>query len=88
MCCFFWVLNASRNEKSCLQFLIPTAVFHMLLGACETLWGAREMVSVALSAERERRIENVFHMLLNADAKVVSDRMAFCSLVTTSQCWG
>ena len=28
---FFWVVNASRNEKSCLQFLIPTAVFHMLL---------------------------------------------------------
>ena len=28
---FFWVVNASCNEKSCLQFLIPTAVFHMLL---------------------------------------------------------
>ena len=28
---FFWVINATRNEKSCLQFLIRTAVFHMLL---------------------------------------------------------
>ena len=28
---FLWVVNASRNEKSCLQFLIPTAVFHILL---------------------------------------------------------
>ena len=28
---FFWVVNATRNEKSCLQFSIPTAVFHMLL---------------------------------------------------------
>ena len=28
---FFWVVNAIYNEKSCLQFLIPTAVFHMLL---------------------------------------------------------
>ena len=28
---FFWVVNATRNEKSCLQFLIPTAVFHILL---------------------------------------------------------
>ena len=28
---FFLVVNATRNEKSCLQFLIPTAVFHMLL---------------------------------------------------------
>ena len=28
---FFWVVNATRNEKSCLQFLIPSTVFHMLL---------------------------------------------------------
>ena len=28
---FFSVVNASRNEKSCLQFLIPSAVFQMLL---------------------------------------------------------
>ena len=28
---FFWVVNATRNEKSCLQFLIPTAAFYMLL---------------------------------------------------------
>ena len=36
---FFWVVNGSRNEKSCLQFLIPTAVFHMLLrvGSIPTL---------------------------------------------------
>ena len=27
---FFWVVNATRNEKSCLQFLIPTAVFHFI----------------------------------------------------------
>ena len=33
---FFRVVNATRNEKSCLQFLIPTAVFHMLLRRCET----------------------------------------------------
>ena len=34
------------------------------LRACETLWSAREMASVALSAGRDRRAENVFHMLL------------------------
>ena len=28
---FFWVVNATRDEKSCLQIFIPTAVFHMLL---------------------------------------------------------
>ena len=61
---FFSVVNASGNEKSCLQFLIPTAVFRMLLRACATLSSAREMASVALSADRERYTENVFHMLL------------------------
>ena len=35
------------------------------LRACETLWSAREITSVVLSAEQERRTENVFHMLLN-----------------------
>ena len=30
---FFWVVNASRNEKSCLPFFIPTAIFHMLLSS-------------------------------------------------------
>ena len=33
---FFWIVNATRNEKSCLQCFIPTAVFHKLLRACET----------------------------------------------------
>ena len=28
---FFWVVNASRNEKSCLQFFIPTADFTCVL---------------------------------------------------------
>ena len=40
------------------------------LRACETLWSAREIASVALSAERERRTENVFHMLLRGIYKV------------------
>ena len=31
---------------------------------CETLWSAREIASVALSVERERHTETVFHMLL------------------------
>ena len=61
---FFWVVNASRNEKICFQFLIPTTVFHMLLRRCDTLWSAREIASVALSAEQERHTENVFHIAL------------------------
>ena len=35
------------------------------LRACETLWSAREIVSVALSAERERHTDNMFHIVLN-----------------------
>ena len=37
---------------------------HNGLRAFETIWSASEMASVALSAERERRTENAFHMLL------------------------
>ena len=33
----------------------------MLFRACETLWSAREIASVALSAEREGHTENMFH---------------------------
>ena len=35
-----------------------------MLRACETLWSAREIVSVALSAEQERHTENMFHIVL------------------------
>ena len=34
------------------------------LRRCETLWSARDMASLALSAERQRHTENMFHMLL------------------------
>ena len=67
MSCFFWAVNASRNEKSCLHFLMPTAVFHMLLRRCETLWSAREIASMALSPEQARHTENVFHIALKCD---------------------
>ena len=68
---FFWVVHASRNEKNCLQFLIPTAVFHMLLRACETLWSAREIASMALSAEQARHTENVFQIALR-ESRILS----------------
>ena len=34
------------------------------LRVCETLWSARDIASVALSAERERDTESVFHIVL------------------------
>ena len=37
----------------------------LILRACETLWSAREMASVALSAAQERHTENMFHILLS-----------------------
>ena len=48
-------------------------VFHMLLRACETLWSAREMASVTLSAERERRTENVFIALSSKMIRMMQD---------------
>ena len=41
---FFWVVNATRNEKSCLQFLTPTTVFHMLLRDSRQLDYSTELV--------------------------------------------
>ena len=43
--------------------------FSISLRACETLWSAREMAP-PFSAERERRTENVFHMLLRSSRLV------------------
>ena len=40
-------------------------VFHSALRRCATLWSAREIASVAFSAERERHAENVFHIALS-----------------------
>ena len=36
---------------------------HTNLRACETLWSAREIASVALSAEQERHTENMFQIV-------------------------
>ena len=40
------------------------STFEHSLRACETLWRAREIASVALLVERKRHTENVFYMLL------------------------
>ena len=34
------------------------------LRRCETLWSARDIASIALSAEQARHTENVFHIAL------------------------
>ena len=36
------------------------------LRRCETLWSAREIASMALSAEQARHTENVFHIALSS----------------------
>ena len=64
LCCMKHVFQ--KFQQLIYHFLIFSELYYnKYLRVCETLWGAREMASVALSAERERRIENVFHMLLN-----------------------
>ena len=40
------------------------STFHITLKRCETLWSAREIASMALSAEQARHTENVFHIAL------------------------
>ena len=63
----FWVVNATRNEKSCLQFLISTAVFHMLLRRGETHvehYAVRERELQWRSRRNKRDIPNVFHSAL------------------------
>ena len=46
--------------------LVGREVFHIVLRRCETLWSAREIASMALSAEQVRHTENVFHIALRA----------------------
>ena len=54
----------NATEAISLALSCTERVFHIALRACETLWSAREIASVALSAERERRTENRFHIVL------------------------
>ena len=60
MFCFFWVVNAIRNEKSCLQFLIPIAVFYMLLRGGSTrlkiTWVKQRQHHRAQESARERMV--------------------------------
>ena len=55
---FSFIKVSSVQPRLCIE------AWKKPLKACETLWSAREMASVALSAKRERRTENVFHMRL------------------------
>ena len=38
--------------------------FDIVLRRCETLWSAREISSMALSAEQAKNDDNVFHIAL------------------------
>ena len=54
---------SKKNSAISLALIAARSVFHLTLRACETLRSAREIASVALSAERERHTENVFHIV-------------------------
>ena len=56
--------SAERAIEAISLAVLHSIVFHIALRAYETLWSATEVTSVALSAEQERRTENMFHMLL------------------------
>ena len=56
-------VNLNRNFYIWKENIkIRLTCFKPLLRACETIWSAREIASVALSAEQQRHTENVFHM--------------------------
>ena len=71
--------NTSTKRFFLLPFIQPKKNVQksMLLhwccpwSACETLWSAREIASVALWAEQERHTENVFHIVLSAQCVVL-----------------
>ena len=62
------VLASSANRKRKVvndgEGILDTIAIHNPLRACETLWSARAIPSVALSAERKRPTETVLHIIL------------------------
>ena len=57
-------MNVSKLYRCNLCAIIYDEFHYVgILRACETLRSAREIASVALSAERERYTENVFHIV-------------------------
>ena len=54
---------SNLREMLITAFLL-TGEHVYILRTCETLWSARKIASVALTAKRKTRTENVFHMLL------------------------
>ena len=58
--------NPSSGLFCLLTAWLPLRIQY--LRTSETLWSAREITSVALSTEQERRTENVFHKLLRTQS--------------------
>ena len=57
--CFAGGLKPSCAVTSARE---KTFDIYLFLRPCETLWSAREIASIALSAEQARHTENVFHI--------------------------
>ena len=58
----FIVLISDDPKRICNAISIYM-LLKIYLRTCETLSSAREIASVALTAERKRRTENVFHIV-------------------------
>ena len=54
----------SATEAISLALSCTERLFHIALRRCETLWSAREVASIAPSAEQARHADNVFHIAL------------------------
>ena len=58
-------LKPSDTTKNCTN-----VQFMHLSRRCETIWNAREIAPMALSAEQARHTENVFHIALSGNYEI------------------
>ena len=59
------------------------STFHIALRRCETLWSAREIASMTLSAEQVRHTEIVFHIALRGKNLLFLYAHILCYLTLT-----
>ena len=62
--------NPKFEYPTCIPAVHTIRNCMMKLRACETVWSAREIAVVALSAEQERHTEHMFHIVLSSSADV------------------
>ena len=57
-------ISSKTSRKVVQKNCEVMSTFHITLRRCETLWSAREIASMAPSAEQAGHTENMFHIAL------------------------